>query len=63
MNYLLMIIKESLRIDPPLARSMHYYAKEDIEIWGVPLPKGSVMSMWYIVRHYDPDQWVSKLFI
>ena len=57
MNYLLMVIKESLRIDTPLVRSMHYYAKEDIQIWGVPLPKGSVMSMWYMARHFDPKQW------
>jgi len=52
-----MSIKESLRIDPPLARSMHFYAKQDIKIAGVPLPKGSVMSMCFIARHYDPKVW------
>mmetsp|Transcript_29469 Transcript_29469/g.29090 ORF Transcript_29469/g.29090 Transcript_29469/m.29090 type:complete len:181 (-) Transcript_29469:25-567(-) len=57
LSYLTMTIKESLRIDPPLARSMHFYAKEDIKIAGVPLPKGSVMSMCFIARHYDPTIW------
>lgn len=57
MNYLLLVIKESLRIDAPLARSMHFYAKEDITIAGVPLPKGSIMSMCFMARHYDPKQW------
>jgi cytochrome P450 len=32
LEYLMMVLKESLRIDPPLARSMHFYAKEDIKI-------------------------------
>ena len=57
MEYLLMAIKECLRIDPPLARSMHFYAKSDLRICGVPLPKGSLMSMCFIARHYDPKQW------
>jgi cytochrome P450 len=57
LEFLLMAIKESLRIDPPLARSMHFYAKEDIKIAGVPLPKGSIMSMCFIARHYDPKVW------
>lgn len=57
LDYLTMVLKESLRIDPPLARSLHFYAKEDIKIAGVPLPKGSVMSMCFIARHYDPQIW------
>ena len=57
LNYLTMVIKESLRIDPPLPRSMHFYAKADITIAGVPLPKNSLMSMTFIARHYDPEQW------
>jgi len=57
LDYLTMCIKESLRIDPPLARSMHFYAKEDLIIAGVPLPKGSLMSMCFIARHYDPKVW------
>jgi len=57
LDFLLSSIKESLRIDPPLPRSMHFYAKRDIKIADVPLPKGSVISMCFIARHYDPKVW------
>jgi len=57
LEYLMMVIKESLRIDPPLARSMHFYAKEKLSICGVPLEKDAIISMCFIARHYDPKQW------
>lgn len=57
MEYITMILKESLRIDSPLPRSLHYYAKEDITIAGVPIYKGALLAMTYCARHFDPEQW------
>lgn len=41
LDYLANVIKEAMRIDSPAIESFAYSAYEDIEICGVPLPKGN----------------------
>lgn len=50
-------VEEVLRINPPIP---HQYrvVKEDTEIGGVPVPKGSQLLMSYICGNHDPEKFV-----
>ena len=49
---LTLIVKEALRIDPAGSRSLIYTAYEDIQICGVPIPKGSKMYISVLSAHH-----------
>jgi cytochrome P450 len=57
LDYLSYTIKETLRFDNPAAISLGYKALEDINIWGVPLPKDSKIFISIHGNHYSPTQW------
>ena len=56
-DYLHYVVKEGLRIDPPSITSMIYFTKEDIEIWNIPLRKGSMITINSIFPHYNQNEW------
>ena len=50
-------IKESLRHDNPAVSTLGYQALENVQIWGVPLPKGSKIFLSIHGLHYNLNQW------
>jgi cytochrome P450 len=56
-DYLTYSVKESLRLDNSAFFSIRYYAKQNIEIWGVPIDKGSHIIINSIGPGFDPNQW------
>ena len=57
LEYLTWWIKESLRHDNPAISTLGYQALESIQIWGVPLPKGSKIFLSIHGLHYNLNQW------
>ncbi|CAI2366327.1 unnamed protein product [Moneuplotes crassus] len=57
LDYLACVIKETLRMDNPAAESFYYAAYEDVEICGVPIPKGFPIKIDYTPSHYNDDYW------
>ncbi|CAI2366723.1 unnamed protein product [Moneuplotes crassus] len=52
------VIKEGLRIDPPMAQSNLYKAVEgSAEICDVPIRKDTLVSVNILAAHMDPDEW------
>ena len=56
-DYLTYCVKEGLRLDPPLNTSIFYEALENIDICGIPIPKGGVIQLHALPPHLNPDQW------
>ncbi|KAI8150362.1 cytochrome P450 [Fennellomyces sp. T-0311] len=57
MPYINMIIKETLRINPPLAGTTPRHAVEDIEIEGTLIPKGTSVFTEIYELHHNPNVW------
>lgn len=58
LNYLNNVVKETMRIDSPAAETFIYKATEDIEICGVPIPKGTILKPDIFAGHYDEKAWL-----
>uniref|UniRef100_A0A8D1F3E5 unspecific monooxygenase n=1 Tax=Sus scrofa TaxID=9823 RepID=A0A8D1F3E5_PIG len=56
MEYLDMVVNESLRIFPVTPR-LERVCKKDVEIHGVSVPKGTVMMVPVFSIHRDPELW------
>ena len=54
-DYLNNCIKESLRIDPPLAGSILYITKSEVEIWGIPLKKRTLINLHSTMIHHNSN--------
>lgn len=50
-------IQEWLRIEPVLNTSLSYYVHDEIEIWGVKIPNGWILTKNIKSIHHDPNQW------
>ncbi|CAI2366350.1 unnamed protein product [Moneuplotes crassus] len=57
-DYLSNVVKESLRIDPPLLFSLSYEAYADTEICGVPIEKGTVLLQTIIDSNTNHSDWL-----
>jgi len=58
-KYIYMIMKETLRLDPPAQNATLREVTEDIELAGTVIPKGTAMSADIFVMHHDPAIWTS----
>ncbi|XP_053518420.1 cytochrome P450 3A12-like, partial [Artibeus jamaicensis] len=56
MEYLDMVLNESLRLFPVLGR-LERVCKKDVEINGVLIPKGTVVIVPSFILHRDPEYW------
>ncbi|XP_021267471.1 cytochrome P450 3A29-like isoform X4 [Numida meleagris] len=56
MEYLDMVVNESLRLYPPLGR-IDRICKKTVEFNGVTIPKGMVVMIPVYVLHHDPTYW------
>ncbi|KAM5329865.1 cytochrome P450 3A12-like isoform 1-T1 [Glossophaga mutica] len=56
MEYLDMVLNESLRLFPVLGR-LERVCKKDVEINGVFIPKGTVVIVPSFILHRDPEYW------
>ncbi|CAI2366166.1 unnamed protein product [Moneuplotes crassus] len=59
--YLNCVIREGMRIDTVVSGSGEYGAYEDIELCGVPIPKGTKIKLDLISAHYAEDKWLRPL--
>ena len=50
-DYLNYVIKETLRLDGPAVYSVLYYAKDEVEICGVPISKGTTVKAFVVTPH------------
>jgi cytochrome P450 len=55
--YLHAVVKETLRIDSTSSISTSYYAKEDVLLRGVLIPKGQIIYTGISALHNNPDNW------
>lgn len=63
-TYLYQVVKETLRVDPPANETIPYECVKDVEMCGVSIKKGQLISVNLLSRHYNPNQWKdSKKFI
>ncbi|XP_042196880.1 cytochrome P450 3A8-like [Callorhinchus milii] len=56
MEYMEMVISETLRLIPPAPR-LDRQCKKDIQINGVTIPKDTIVSIPAYVLHRDPEHW------
>lgn len=56
MEYLEMVINESMRLYP-IANRLERVSKTSVEIEGVTIPKGTVITVPVYALHRDPDLW------
>ena len=56
MEYLDCVLNESLRMFP-VATRVERVCKKTVEINGIPIPKGTVVTVPIYVLHRDPDIW------
>lgn len=56
-DYLHYVVKESMRIDNPIPTSLAYFARDKIQICGVPIPKGVKMYVAINGLHHDIGQY------
>ena len=57
-EYLNNVIKEALRIDPPVFESLESSPNEDIRICGVKIPKGSPIKIQLVGAHFNREEWI-----
>ncbi|KAH8555192.1 cytochrome P450 [Umbelopsis sp. PMI_123] len=57
MKYIYMIMKETLRINPPIQNSSLRKVKEDTELEGTFIPKGSTLSADIYITQHNPSNW------
>lgn len=57
-TYLNCVIREGLRIDTVVVGSGEYGAYEDIEVCGVPIPKGTKIKFDLASAHFAEDKWL-----
>ena len=55
------VIKETLRIDHTAPETVAYEALDNIDICGVPIIKGSILSINLFGFHYNPNEWHEPL--
>ena len=55
------VIKETMRLEHVGAETVGYAAYENVEICGVPIPKGSILSISLFGMHYNPEEWHEPL--
>eukprot|EP00029_Vermamoeba_vermiformis_P014639 TRINITY_DN9753_c0_g1_i1.p1 TRINITY_DN9753_c0_g1~~TRINITY_DN9753_c0_g1_i1.p1 ORF type:complete len:463 (-),score=88.56 TRINITY_DN9753_c0_g1_i1:16-1404(-) len=55
--YLTKVLKENLRIQPPVAFSFTRLVTEDVEYDGKIIPKGTRTGVNYYAIHHDPELW------
>jgi cytochrome P450 len=55
--YLTKVLKENLRIQPPVAFSFTRIVTEDVEYEGKIIPKGTRTGVNYYAIHHDPELW------
>ena len=55
-EYLDMVLNETLRLYP-IAIRLDRFCKQDVEIDGVHVPKGSVVIIPVYALHHDPQYW------
>jgi cytochrome P450 len=60
-EYLHLVVKEALRIDPPAGDALPYDVLADTEICGVKLKKGDVINVNILMQHLNPRQWHDPL--
>ena len=60
-DYLNYVIKETLRLDAPTVMSLLYYTKDEVEICGVPLSKGTMINTNMGYSHFNPREWQKPL--
>ena len=56
-NYLNYVVKEGLRIDPPVFASIFYQPKQNIEIWGLEIDKNTILAVNWALPHYNTKEW------
>ena len=56
MEYLDMVVNETLRMFP-IAIRLERFCKKDVEIHGVSIPKGITVTVPISVLHRDPQLW------
>lgn len=56
MDYLDMVINESMRLYP-IANRLERVSKTSVEIEGVTIPKGTVIAIPIFALQRNPDQW------
>uniref|UniRef100_A0A7S3NU63 Cytochrome P450 n=2 Tax=Euplotes crassus TaxID=5936 RepID=A0A7S3NU63_EUPCR len=57
LDYLACVVKEALRMDNPASEPFNYFAVEDVNICGVPFPKGTIFRKDINAGHYNPNYW------
>ena len=50
-----------MRLDHVGAETVGYAAYDNVEICGVPIPKGSILSINLFGMHYNPEEWHKPL--
>jgi cytochrome P450 len=61
MPYLNSFVKETFRYDSVTAESFDNFAKEDIEICGVPIKKGQKILVDVLSQHFNEESWSDPL--
>ena len=56
-DYLTYVVKESLRIDPPAPLSLTLRSFEEVDVWGVTIPKGHDIFIGVTYINYNPKEW------
>ena len=57
LEYLTMVVKETLRIEPPGARSLGYKAKKDVVLGDVHVRRNQLIVFNLLGAHYSPHVW------
>ncbi|KAG2187291.1 hypothetical protein INT44_004976 [Umbelopsis vinacea] len=57
MKYVYMVMKETLRLEPPAQNTTLRENKEDFELAGTFIPKGTSVSADIYVMHHNPSVW------
>lgn len=61
LEYLHLVVKETLRLDPPVSETLLYSCSKDFELCGVAIKKGQMVAPHILSRHLDPIQWKDPL--